>query len=117
MPLSDEESRRIAIDGLRHGQNLMTGLLGILIVIGFAGVIAFMVYMLQRIDNLRAEFERINETRSSAVTANRQQEPQVIVMPSPTPAPASPSVPHTQPTAPVAPSMPQPEPPSYDRWR
>ena len=98
----------MAIDGLRHAQNLMTALLGTLLVISFAGVIAIMVYMLQRIDNLPA--------LSSAIMA-KQQVPQVIPMPSPTPAPVAPSVPHAQPPAPVAPSIPQPEPPSYDRWR
>src|SRR5713226_8621181 len=60
---------KIAIEGLRHGQNMTMGLLGV----GFAIVIFFMGYLLTRIDNLPAEFERLNQTLSSAITAAKQQ--------------------------------------------
>jgi hypothetical protein len=70
---------KMSIDGLRHGQNITIGLLSV----GFAILSAFMFYMLNRIDNLPAEFERMNQTLSSAITATRQQAQQVILLPAP----------------------------------
>ena len=70
---------KMSIEGVRHSQNMTMGLLGV----GFAIVIFFMGYLLTRIDNLPTEFERLNQTLSSAITAARQQPPQVIILPSP----------------------------------
>ena len=70
---------KMAIDGLRHTQNITIGAIGIV----FAAVIGFGIYTLQRIDSLPADFERLNQTLSSAITAARQAPPQVIVIPSP----------------------------------
>jgi hypothetical protein len=70
---------KMAIDGLRHGQNLIVGLLSV----GFAIVIFFMGYLLTRIDNLPTEFERLNMTLSNAITASKQQAPQIILIPNP----------------------------------
>jgi len=70
---------KMAVDGLRHGQNMIVGLLSV----GFAVVIFFMGYLLTRIDNLPTEFERLNQTLSSAITAAQGRPPQIIIVPSP----------------------------------
>jgi len=77
---------KAAIEGVRHAQNMTMGLMGI----GFAIVIGFGIYTLQRIDNLPAEFERLNQMLSSAITATKQQPPQVILIPAPSLPPAEP---------------------------
>jgi hypothetical protein len=66
-----------ALNGIRHGQNLLLGVMGI----GFALVIAVLVYVVQRLDNLPNDFERINQTISGAITAAKQIPPQTIVVP------------------------------------
>jgi hypothetical protein len=81
---------KMSCEGLRHGQNMTMGLLGV----GFAVVIFFMGYLLTRIDNLPTEFERLNQTLSAAITASKQQMPQVILVPAPSvPAPQQPTTP------------------------
>lgn len=76
---------RDAIDSLRHAQNLFMGLAGIAVAI----LIFVIGYAITRIDNLPADFERMNQTLSQAITASKQQAPQVILLPAPlqTPAP------------------------------
>ena len=78
-----------SVEGLRHGQNMGMALLGV----GFAIIIFFMGYLLTRIDNLPAEFERLNQTLSSAITAAKQAPMQVIMVPMPMPPPISPTPP------------------------
>jgi hypothetical protein len=74
------EGLRDSIEGLRHGQNLLMGLVGV----GFAVIIAIVGYAISRIDNLPADFERTNQTISQAITAAKQQPAQVILLPAPT---------------------------------
>jgi hypothetical protein len=79
------EGLRDSVEGVRHGQNLFMALAGI----GMALIIAVVGYAITRIDNLPADFERMNQTLSQAITASKQQPPQVILVP----APASPGAP------------------------
>jgi hypothetical protein len=98
---------RLSIEGLRHSQNMATGALGAGVGIGFLVVIFFLGYLLTRIDNLPSEFERLNQTLSQAITASKQQQPQVILVPTPITTQES-SVPKSAPVqAPVAPSSPK----------
>jgi hypothetical protein len=103
-PIMDETIRRLeiavarlegAFEGLRHSQNLTIGALGLVGTVISAIVISFGIYTLQRIDALPADFERLNATLSSAITAAKQQPPQVILVPAPqqSPAPAAPAKP------------------------
>jgi hypothetical protein len=80
-----EGAFEVALEGIRHGQNLMLGLVGI----GFALVIATLVYVVQRIDSLPNDFMHLNQTLTSAITASKQ-EPQVIVVPQQQLAPPAP---------------------------
>jgi hypothetical protein len=77
------EGLKMALEGLRHSQNMMiTTVLGV-----GAILLALGVYTLQRIDALPAEFERLNMTLTSAITASKQNAaPQVIVVPPTAPA-------------------------------
>src|SRR4026207_2190214 len=63
---------KMGVEGLRHSQNMATGALGAGVGVGFLVVIFFLGYLLTRIDNLPAEFERLNSTLSSAITAAKQ---------------------------------------------
>lgn len=80
---------KTSIEGVRHAQNITIGTLSI----GFGLVIAFMFYLLNRIDNLPAEFERLNTTLSNAITATKQAPTQVIMVPTPLPPPLPPGKP------------------------
>jgi hypothetical protein len=68
---------RGAIDGLRHGQNVALAVMALIVAIG--------LYALTRIDSLPADFERMNQTLSAAITASKQSPPQVILIPAPKP--------------------------------
>ena len=79
---------KMAIEGLRHSQNMtLTAVIGIGVILA-----ALAIYILQRIDSLPGEFARINTMLSEAITASKQQPPQVLMMPPPVqpqqPAPA-----------------------------
>ncbi len=76
---------KMSVEGLRHSQNMATGALGAGVGVGFLVVIFFLGYLLTRIDNLPAEFERLNTTLSSAITAAKQAPVQVIMVPTPVP--------------------------------
>ncbi|MGH6870873.1 MAG: hypothetical protein ACREHE_05135 [Rhizomicrobium sp.] len=65
-----------AMEGIRHGQIMLLGLAGV----GFAIVIAVLIYMVQRLDTLPNDFMRMNQTLAGAITATKQQTPQVILM-------------------------------------
>jgi hypothetical protein len=70
---------RDSIEGLRHGHNLIMGLLAK----GFAVVVAVVGYAITRIDNIPSDFERMNQTIVQAIIASKQQPPQVLLVPSP----------------------------------
>ena len=78
-----------AITALRHGHDIMLGV----VALGFTLIITLMIglgaYTLSRIDALPADFARTNQLLSSAITAAKQQTPQVILVPTPAPVPAS----------------------------
>jgi hypothetical protein len=81
---------KIAIEGLRHSQNMtLTAVLGVGVILAAIGI-----YVLQCIDALPTEFERLNQTLSSAITASKQQQPQVILIPTPPPQQPSPQLPN-----------------------
>jgi len=94
----------VAVEGLRHSQNLTMGALAVL----SAVVIGFSIYILQRIDRLQ---DRIDQTQASitreaaatrqelvgvttaianAITAAREMRPPIVVVPAPS-APTAPS--------------------------
>jgi hypothetical protein len=90
--MSDERIGRLegAVEGLRHSQNMLAGLIALVA----AFVIGFGIYTLQKIDTLddkvnklpgqiSADIRDITKTLSEAITAAKQQAPQVIIMPSP----------------------------------
>jgi hypothetical protein len=79
-----------SIDGLRHGQNLTIGVLGLVAAIMLAGF----AYVLQRVDDvdnkvtelpdrINRNLLELNRTLSDAITASRavQQTPPIIVFP------------------------------------
>ena len=72
------EGLRDLIEGVRHSQNILMGLVGV----GFAIMVAVLVYAITRIDNLPVDFERMNQTLSQAIIAAKQQPQQIIVVPS-----------------------------------
>jgi hypothetical protein len=80
-PMIGERLARLeaAIEGLRHSQNLIIGIMAI----GFAVVTAVIGYAITRIDNIPTDFERMNSTLSQAITASKQQQPQIVVVPMP----------------------------------
>jgi hypothetical protein len=72
-----------AVEALRHGHDILLGVMAI----GFGLVVTLMVafgtYTLSRIDSLPGDFARTNQLLSSAITAAKQQPSQVIVVPLP----------------------------------
>src|SRR5260370_34508649 len=91
----------IALDGMRHAQNLtLAGVAGVgAAVLAVGGIIvALMIYGFTRTDQLSdrlaglpgqiaAENRDIIKTLSDAITATKQQAPQVILLPAPQPSP------------------------------
>jgi hypothetical protein len=76
-----------AFEGVRHGQNITLGAVGL----AFAIITGLLVYMHRKIDNLPNEFQNITQTLSSAITASKQQQPQVILMQAAPPAQTPPA--------------------------
>jgi hypothetical protein len=86
-----------AIDGLRHSQNLTIGAtVGVGAIIA-AFIIGFGIYTLQRVDQTQAaisneaaqtrqELIGIATAISNSITATKQAQPQIIVVPAPAPA-------------------------------
>ncbi len=73
------EGLKLAIDGLRHSQNMtLTAVMGVGVILAGIGI-----YILQRVDALPGEFEHMNQTLSAAITAAKQAPPEVILMPAP----------------------------------
>jgi hypothetical protein len=81
-----------AVEGLRHSQNILAALVALVA----AFVIGFGIYTLQKIDNLddkvnklpaqiSSDIRDLTQTLANAITASKQQAPQVILMPSPPP--------------------------------
>lgn len=68
-----------ALEGLRHGQNMLLGAVGI----GFGLVIAIMIYMLTRIDSIPSEFKDTTQAISTAITAASAKPQQVLIVPAP----------------------------------
>lgn len=103
------ENLRTAMAGLHHSQNLTIGA-----VAGFGGIIvALMIYTFTRVDQLSHDINAVPEkvaienreivrTLSSAITATRQQAPQVILMPA-VPPPATGAQAPSQPRNPLDP--------------
>jgi hypothetical protein len=92
-----------AIEGLRHSQNLTIGATAAIGGILAAMIVGFGVYSLQRIDQMqdtisreaastRQELVGVATAIANSITATRQMQPPVVVLPSPTapPAPNSP---------------------------
>lgn len=86
------EGLKMAIEGLRHSQNMMAGAITL---VG-AFVIGFGVYTLQRIDTLdskvanlpsqiSSDLRDITKTLATSITATKQTPPQVILVPAPAP--------------------------------
>jgi hypothetical protein len=77
------EGLKMAVEGLRHSQNItlaaVVGVGAILLTV----TMTIGLYSLQRIDSLPGEFHSIAQTLSAAITASKQQAPQVILMPAP----------------------------------
>ena len=107
----------VALDGMRHAQNLtLGGVAGVgAAILAVGGVIvALMIYGFTRTDQLAdriaavpgqiaSENRDIVKTLSDAITATKQQMPQVVLLPQPQlPAPP-PSVPEVRPTPAPAP--------------
>jgi hypothetical protein len=92
--MSDERIGRLegAVEGLRHSQNMLAGLIALVA----AFVIGFGIYTLQKIDGLddkvnklpgqiSSDIRDITKTLAEVITATKQQTPQVILMPPPSP--------------------------------
>lgn len=84
-----------ALEGLRHSQNLTIGAIGALA----AFVIGFGVYGLQRVDQIQQSISReaaatrqelvgVATAIANSITAAREMQPPVVVVPSPSPSPA-----------------------------
>jgi hypothetical protein len=106
--MTDMDSERIGriegeISGLKHGQNMTLGglgLVGALAAVVVAAVVGFGIYELQRIDQvgdrltalndkvnelpgkISAELRDVTKTLAESITAAKQQ-PQIILMPQP----------------------------------
>jgi hypothetical protein len=89
-PMSDDRIGRLEgiVEGLRHGQTLTLTALGFVLAL----VIAFGVYGVKRMDDLNEKMGSIpgqisrdvrdlTNALSAAITASKQQPPQVILMP------------------------------------
>jgi hypothetical protein len=90
-----------AIDGLRHSQNLTIGATAGIGAIIAAFIIAFGVYTLQRVDQTQSSVSTLSDRISAeaartrqdlvgittaitnSITATRQVQPQIVVVPSP----------------------------------
>lgn len=83
------------VDSLRHSQNWTLGAIGLVAAL----LIGFGAYMLNRMDNLadkvdavpgqiNSNMHELTQTLSTAITAAKQQQPQVILVPAPQPQPA-----------------------------
>jgi hypothetical protein len=90
-----------AIEGLRHSQNLTIGATAAIGGILAAMIIGFGVYSLQRIDQTqeaisreaaatRKELVGVATAIANSITAARQVQPAIVVIPSPSTQPASP---------------------------
>jgi hypothetical protein len=62
-----------AIEGIRHGQNLMLGGIGL--------IVALIIYSLTRIDSLPDEFKSMNSMLAQAIGAASSKPTQVVVVP------------------------------------
>src|SRR5437879_2516708 len=84
-----------AMDGLRHNQSILIGAVGLVLTV----LIGFGFFAMNRLDQLNSRLNEIpgkinsdirdlTKTLSEAITASKQQQPQVILLPAPVPAPA-----------------------------
>lgn len=100
--MSDERIGRLegAVEGLRHSQNMLAGLIALVA----AFVIGFGIYTLQKIDTIddkvnklpgqiSSDIRDITKTLADVITATKQQTPQVILMPPPSPPAPKPPTP------------------------
>jgi hypothetical protein len=94
------ESFQSVVDSLRHGQNWTLGAIGILAAL----MIGMGAYMLNRMDTISDKVEAVpqqvnanirdlTQTLAVAITASKQQQPQVILLPQPQPPAAHPKHP------------------------
>lgn len=99
LPGMDERIGRLegSVEGLRHSQNLTVGIVSLVALV----LIGLSVYELQRLDSLSdkvsalpgqisSDMRDLTKTLADAITAAKQQPPQVILMPAPPPQPAQP---------------------------
>jgi outer membrane murein-binding lipoprotein Lpp len=79
-----------AVDGLRHNQSMLLGAVGLVLTV----LVGVSVYGLNRLDQINtrvtelpskisSDFRDITKTLAEVITAAKQQQPQVILMPAP----------------------------------